>query len=60
MSAAAANCSCDQAKRDRAALICLIDTFSIDLVFISVRYFSIENRKFSLVGEPLMAQAHGK
>jgi hypothetical protein len=29
-SAAAANCSCDQANRALAALICLIDTFSID------------------------------
>jgi hypothetical protein len=31
MPAAAANSSCDQAKSERAALTCLIDTFSIDL-----------------------------
>ena len=37
-SAAVANCSCDQAKSERAALICLIDTFGIDIRGILMRY----------------------
>jgi hypothetical protein len=40
--AAAANSSCDQAKRARAALIWRIDTFGIDLIPILEDTFSIE------------------
>jgi len=40
--AAAANSSCDQAKRARAALIWRIDTFGIDLILILEDTFSIE------------------
>jgi hypothetical protein len=42
ISAAAARSPCDQAKSDRAALTCLIDTFSIDLLGIWCDTFSIE------------------
>jgi hypothetical protein len=41
-SAAAANSSCDQARSERAALTCLIDTFSIDLAAMVCDTFSIE------------------
>jgi hypothetical protein len=40
--AAAANSSCDQAKRARAALIWRIDTFGIDFILILIDTFSIE------------------
>jgi hypothetical protein len=43
-SAAAASCSCDQAKSERAALTCLIDTFSIDLEVMACDTISIERR----------------
>ena len=42
MSAAIANLSCDQANSARAALTCLIDTFSIDSRGIIHDTFSIE------------------
>jgi hypothetical protein len=41
-SEAAASRSCDQARSARAALICLIDTFSIDFCRICCDTFSIE------------------
>ena len=47
--AAAANCSCDQAKSERAALICLIDTFGIDLCSRMCDTFSIDQISNSLV-----------
>ena len=41
--AAKASCSCDQSNSARAALICLIDTFSIDFSVILVDTFSIND-----------------
>jgi hypothetical protein len=40
-SADAANCSWDQSNSARAALICRIDTFSIDFRVIAIDTFSI-------------------
>jgi hypothetical protein len=45
-SAVSANCSCDQAKRARAALTCRIDTFSIDFGVISIDTFGIKRNRF--------------
>jgi hypothetical protein len=43
-SAAAASCSCDHAKSERAALTCRIDTFGIDMEVMACDTFSIERR----------------
>src|SRR5690348_4470947 len=51
-SAAAASCSWDQARSARAALICLIDTFSIDFGRILSDTFSIDGA----LGGPVMQE----
>src|SRR5438477_5041021 len=61
-SAAAAKSSCDQAKRDRAALTCRIDTFGIDPVATACDTFSIEMIEAAsmIPGEAAMAQTQSK
>ena len=41
-SEAMASCSWDQSNNDRAAFICLIDTFSIDFEVVIIDTFSID------------------
>src|SRR6516165_750690 len=55
--AAAANSSCDHARSERAALTCLIDTFSIDLAAMLCDTFSID-MSFALDRNPQWLKHH--